>query len=162
MIARDAGPLLDLSQFAAVYLRRMQQLIAPAKDHELPVAIAAPGAIAPLLPTLHEIGFDIIHPISFDQNDIRAAKERWRDKLVFAGGVPADILRYGDQETIQQQVIETCQHLASDGGYIFGVSGAISDDIPPKNFVAMTQALHQYGRHPVLAHVPEPDVVLTF
>jgi len=160
VIAYDAGPLLELSQFASVYLQRMQQLIAPAKDHELPVAIAASGAIAPLLPMLNEIGFDIIHPSSFDQNDIRAAKKTWGGKLVFAGGMPADILRYGDQKTIQQQVIETCQHLAFDGGYIFGVSGAISDDIPPENFVAMTQALHQYGRHLVLDHVSEHEMAL--
>ena len=147
VIASDAGPLQGMDQFEDIYAQRMQRLIAPAKDHELPVAISTPGDVSSLLPMLHDIGFDIIHPTSFDLADVRAAKEAWQGKLVFAGGMPVDVLRHGDQKTIQQQVIETCQYLAADGGYIFGVSGVISDDIPPENFVAMTQALHQHGRN---------------
>jgi len=146
VIANDAGPLLGLDRFRDVYFQRMQRLIAPAKDHELPVAISTPGAMTPLLPMLYEIGFNIIQPTSLDHNGIRDAKKSWQGKLVFAGGLSSDTLRYSDQETIQRQVIESCQHLAADGGYIFGVSGAVSDDISPENFVAMTQALHQHGR----------------
>jgi uroporphyrinogen-III decarboxylase len=102
---------------------------------------------------LHEIGFDIVHPTSLDYNGLRTAKETWQDKLIFAGGVSADTLRHGDQETIQQQVIESCRQLSADGGYIFGVSGAITDDIPPENYVVMTQALHQHGRNAYLRPV---------
>jgi LacI family transcriptional regulator len=153
VIANDAGSLLGLDRFSDVYFQRMQRLIAPARDHELPVAISSPGAIVPLLPMLHEIGFDIVHPTSLDYNGLRTAKETWQDKLIFAGGVSADTLRHGDQETIQQQVIESCRQLSADGGYIFGVSGAITDDIPPENYVVMTQALHQHGRNAYLRPV---------
>ena len=146
VIADGAGPLLELGQFVDVYARRMQQLIAPAKDHEIPVAISTSGAMAPLLPMLHEIGFDIIQPTSFALQDIRAAKDVWQGRLVFAGGVPTDTLRRGDPQDIERQVIETCQQLAPGGGYIFGVSGDITDDIPPESFVTMTYALHQHGR----------------
>ncbi len=147
VIADDAGPLLDGDQFAQLYKQRMQRLIAPAKEHGLAVAISAPGAIQPLLPMLHEIGFDIIHPSSFDYRAIRTAREAWRDKLVFAGGIPAETLRRSNAKEIQQQVKQVCQQLTPGSGYIFGVSGMVTDDIPPENFVAMTQALHQYGRH---------------
>ena len=146
VIANDAGPLLELDRFTDLYIQRMQRLIAPARDHELPVAISSPGDVMPLLPMFREIGFDIVHPSSLDYQAIGEAKKAWEDKLVFAGGLHADTLRFGDQQTIQQQVIETCQHLSADGGYIFGVSGTITDDIPPENFVVMTQALHQHGR----------------
>ena len=147
VIAHEAGALSGKEQLEALYVQRMQQLIAPAKDHDLPVAISTPGAVAPLLPMLHEIGFDIIHPASLDHNAIRAAKEPWQEKLVFAGGVTSDILRYGDQQVIQQHVREVTQYFAEHSGHIFGVSGTITDDIPPENFVAMTQTLNQHGRH---------------
>ena len=147
VIADDAGPLLEGEQFAQIYAQRMQRLIAPAKEHGLPVAISTPGAIMPLLPMMHEIGFDIIHPSSFDHHAIHAAREAWRDKLVFAGGIPAEALRQSSPKDIKQQVKQACQQLMPGSGYIFGVSGTVTDDIPPENFVAMTQALHQYGRH---------------
>ncbi len=146
VIANDTEPLLEQERFAEVYFQRMQRLIAPAKEHGLPAAISTSGAIHSLLPMLHEIGFDIIHPTSFDLAGMRAAKETWQGKLVFAGGISPDILRKGNQKLIEQQVIETCQQLSFEGGYLFGVSGAITDDIPPENFIAMAHALHQHGR----------------
>ena len=145
VIANDTGPLLDLKHFAEVYQHRMQRLIASAKEHGLPVAISSPGMLQSLFPILHEIGFDIVHPISLDYQAMHAARNTWHGKLIFAGGFPIATLRQGDPQSIQQQVVETCQELAADGGYIFGVSGAITDAIPPENFVTMTQALHYQG-----------------
>jgi uroporphyrinogen-III decarboxylase len=93
---------------------------------------------------LHDIGFDVIH--SSESNDLRTYKETWQGKLAFAGGFPAAALRHDSQEDITQRVKEICAHLTPGGGYLFSVSGTIGDDIPPKNFMAMTQALHRYGR----------------
>ena len=146
VIADDDGPLLKIEQFAEIYTQRMKRLIAPARDHGLPVAISTSGKMASLLPLLHDIGFDIIHATSFDGESINAFKETWRGQLVFAGGFPAALLRDGSPQVIQERVQGMCATLAPGGGYIFGVSGTISDDIPPENFVAMTQALHQHGR----------------
>ena len=145
-IANDAGPLLPVEQLEKVYVRRMQRLIAPAKDHGLSVAISTPGAIVSLLPTLKQIGFDIIHPASVDGEDIRALADLWPEDMVFAGGMPADLLRDGSPEDVEQQVRDLYVHWVPRKGYIFGVSGVISDETPPENYLAMTQALHQYCR----------------
>lgn len=146
-IAHEAGPLIDPEMLTDVYSQRMRSLIAPAKDHELPVAIHTPGSIGRLLPLLHSIGFDIIHPSSPGNNDLRAYKETWKGKLVFAGGFPVSALRQDSQEDITQRVKETCAQLTPGGGYMFGVSGAITDDIAPEKFIAMTTSFHRYGRH---------------
>jgi len=146
VIANDAGPLLELNQFTDVYARRMQRLIAPAKDHGLSVAISSPGDVATLLPLFHEIGFDIIHVPAFSGSDFVSFKEAWQDGFVFAGGFPLHVLRDGTTGEIEQHVKDIFTRIAPDQGYIFGVSGDITDDIPPENFVAMTQAMHQHGR----------------
>ncbi|NOZ73327.1 MAG: substrate-binding domain-containing protein [Chloroflexi bacterium] len=143
-IADETGSLIDLETLREIYSQRMQALIAPAKDHGLPVAIRTAGNIEQLLPLLHSIGFDIIHPSSFENNDLRAYKEAWKGKLVFAGGFPLSTLQSGSQEEITQQVKQTCAQLTSGGGYMFGVSGLISDDISPENFVIMTKAMQKY------------------
>lgn len=147
VIANDAGPLLDEGQFAQLYTARMRRLIAPAKEHGLPVAISTPGAITPLLPMLYDIGFDIIHPSSFDYHALHAVKKTWQGKLVFAGGISAETLSQNHPKAIRQQVKQVCQQLTPGSGFIFGVSGAVTDQIPPENYVAMVQALHEYGRH---------------
>lgn len=156
-IADERGPLLKNEQFAKIYAHRMERLTAPARDHELPVAITTPGEVTSLLPLLKDVGFDIIHASSFTNDAIRSLKETWRSQLVFAGGFPVELLRDGDAKKIQQHVQTMCNDLGGDGGYIFGVSGAISDDIPPEHFVAMTQALHQHGRRIQLDAPPTSD-----
>jgi uroporphyrinogen-III decarboxylase len=43
-------------------------------------------------------------------------------------------------------VKEYCYRLASGGGYVLSSAGRITKEIPPANLVAMTRAVHQYGR----------------
>jgi len=139
-----------------LYPERMRRLITPAKEYGLPVAIHTQGDIEQHLALLYDIGFDIIHPASSAANTLRAYKEAWQGKLVFAGGFPVAALRQNNPEEIAQQVKTICAQLSPTGGYLFGVSGAIDENIPPENFVAMTQALHQYGRYLRANHASKP------
>ena len=66
-----------------------------------------------------------------------------------AGNVRPDT-RDKVQRAIENQVRISCARLAPGGGYVLGASGAISDAISPENFVAMSQAVHKYGRYGAL------------
>jgi len=146
-IAHNAGPLIHPDMFAEIFIPRMKRLIAPAKEHDKLVAIHTDGKIDRLMPILYDIGFDIVHPIQPECNDIFALKKQWAGKMALVGNIPTSLLAYGSKAEIVERVKEYCVKLAPGGGYVLGSSTSIMEGIPPENFVAMVQAVHKYGRY---------------
>jgi len=143
-LADENGPLLPLEWLQTLVAKRMKHLLAPAKAHGKPLAIHTKGAVESLLPMFREIGFHIVHPVEPESNDLTALKAAWSDAFTFAGGFPISLLREGDIEAIEARVRKDCERFAS-GGYIFGATGPITEDIPPEAFVAMNRALREHG-----------------
>ena len=54
------------------------------------------------------------------------------------------------QKYIDDTVREYCERLGPGGGWVLGSSTSIMEGIPPENFVAMTRAVHKYGRYGAL------------
>jgi uroporphyrinogen decarboxylase len=146
-LAHNAGPLIRPDMFVEIFSERMQRMISPAKEHGMLVAIHSDGKVDALMPVLADIGFDIIHPLQPEANDIFALREQWRDKMAFIGNLPTTLLAYGTKDEIEERVQEYCTRLAPGGGYVLGSSSSIETGIPPENFVAMIQAVHKYGSY---------------
>jgi uroporphyrinogen decarboxylase len=100
-----------------------------------------------VLPILYDIGFDAVHPIEPESNDIFEIRKEWAGKMALVGNIPTALLAHGSREEIEEKVREYCVNLASSGGYVLGSSNGIVEGIPPENLIAMTQAVHKYGRY---------------
>jgi LacI family transcriptional regulator len=146
-IAFGTGLTIHPDMFMDIFPHRMQRLILPAKEHGKLLVMHTDGKIDGVLPILYELGFDAVHPVQPEFNDIFQLKRQWGDKMALMGNMPLALLAYGDQAKIEAQVREYCARLGPSGGYVFGSSGSIDNDIPPENFVAMVQAVHKYGRY---------------
>ena len=137
----------DIELFMEIYPRRMERLIAPARQHGKLVALHTGGKLDKLLPMVHDIGFEIFYPIQLDAGAALEIKKAWSGRLALIGEFPAPLLASAGLDEIEAQVRETCHRLAPGGGYAIGSSLEIIDTIPPENFVAMTRAVHRYGRY---------------
>ena len=146
-VAHKAGLMINPSMFMEIFPHRMKRLIAPAKEHGKLVAMHTDGKMDRVLEILHDIGFDIAHPIEPESNDIFEIKQQWVGKMALIGNLPTALLAYGNKDQHEEKVKEYCVKLASGGGYVFGSSSGIIEGIPPENFVAMTRAVHKYGRY---------------
>jgi LacI family transcriptional regulator len=146
-VAHNTGLMIPPDMFMEIFLYRMKRLIAPAKEHGKLAAMHTAGKMDNVLPILHEIGFDAVHPIEPESNDIFEIRKEWAGKMALMGNIPTSLLAHGSREEIEAKVQEYCVHLASNGGYVLGSSNGIVEGIPPENFVAMTQAVHRYGRY---------------
>ena len=146
-IAHSTGLMINSDLFMDIFPHRMKRLIAPAKAHGKLVAMHTAGKMDNVLPILQDIGFDAVHPIEPEFNDIFGIKEEWAGKIALMGNIPTALLANGSREEIEEKVQEYCVNLASSGGYVLGSSNGIVESIPPENFVAMTQAVHKYGRY---------------
>jgi LacI family transcriptional regulator len=137
----------DVELFMEIYPRRMERLIAPAKQHGKLVALHTGGKLDRLLPMAHETGFEIIYPIQLDADAAIEIKRAWPGRLALIGEFPAPLLASTSLDEIEAQVREACRRLAPGGGYAIGSSSDITDTVPPESFVAMTRAVHRYGRY---------------
>jgi LacI family transcriptional regulator len=145
-VAHNAGLMIHPDMFMEIFPERMERLIVPAREHGKLVAIHTNGKLDKVLPILYDIGFDIVHPVEPECNDICELKKQWAGKLAFVGNVPNPLLAYGSKGEIEEKVREYCVKLGPGGGYVLGSANNIVAGIPPENFVAMTRAVHRYGR----------------
>ncbi len=146
-IGHNAGLMIHPDMFLGIFPHRMKRLIAPAKASGKLVAYHTDGKMDKIFPILDDVGFDICHPIEPESNDIIAVKEKWGKRFAFVGNIPTVLLAYGPIEEIEERVRLYCEKLGPGGGYVLGSSTSIMEGIPPANFVAMTQAVHKYGRY---------------
>ena len=164
-IAHHGGLFIQPDMFMETFPQRMERLVTPVKERGKLVALHSDGRLDQIVPVLHSIGFDAIHPVEPKSNDIFALKQQWQGKLAFIGNMPTMLLAYGAKEEIEEQVRMYCQRLAPGGGWVLGSSTSIIEGIPPESFVTMIQAVHRYGRYGALGRssqqngaVPEPPV----
>lgn len=146
-VAHATGPLIQPDMFMEIFPQRMQRLIASAQEHGKLLAIHTDGRIDQLMPIFYDLGFRIVHPIQPEANDIFSLKQEWAGRMALVGNIPTSLLAFGQREEIEERVKEYCLKLAPGGGYVLGSSTCIAENVPPENFVAMTQAVHKYGRY---------------
>lgn len=146
-VAHHAGLIIPTDLFMPAFQGRMERLIAPVKDHSRLLLMSSRGKVSPVLPILHDMGFNGIHSIGAEFNDMLEVKKQWAGKMALVGNIPASVLSGGDQTRIEEEVRKYCARLAPGGGYVLSSSGQISDGILPETFVAMTRAVHKYGRY---------------
>jgi uroporphyrinogen decarboxylase len=149
-IAHNAGLMINPKMFLEIFPQRMKRLIAPAKAAGKLVAYHTDGKMDKIFPILDDVGFDIVHPIEPESNDIFAVKQQWGKRFTLVGNIPTVLLAYGPVEEIEERVKLYCQTMGPGGGYVLGSSTSIMEGIPPQNFVAMTRAAHKYGRYGAL------------
>ena len=152
-IAHHAGLVVPTDLFMRIYQHRMARLLAPAKEHGKLLLMHTSGKVDHILPILREVGFDGIHPLDPRFNEIFELREQWKGRMALIGNIPIALLARGDEDRIEQRVKEYCDKLASGGGYVLSSSGQITKEIPPANLVAMTRAVHKYGRFGQLGRV---------
>jgi len=108
------------------------------------------GAVRTLIPAFIDSGFDILNPVQLtaagmDARDLK--KEFGRDLVFWGGGVDTQkTLAFGTPAEVRAQVLERCEVLGRDGGFVFNAVHNIQANVPLRNVVAMFDALQEHDR----------------
>lgn len=109
------------------------------------------GAIRPLIGDLIESGVDILNPVqkSAAGMDLLELKREFGKEVVFwGGGVDTQrVFGTGTPAQVREDVKRSIEALAPDGGFIFGTVHNTQANVPPENFMAMWEALQEYGKY---------------
>lgn len=139
------APFLSVSMFRELimphYKRGLDWIHA---NTDMKVFLHSDGAIMPLIPSLIEMGVDILNPVQTSARgmDARTLKDEFGDRLVFWGGSLdcQQTLPFGTAEDVVREVREHVRIFAPDGGYVFASVHNIQAQVPPENVIAMFEA----------------------
>ncbi len=133
---------LSVDMFRQLVMPHYQRGLEWIHDHtNMKVLLHSDGAIFPLLPSLVEMGIDILNPVQTSAvgMDPVKLKEQFGDQLTFWGGSLdcQKTLPYGSVDEVVQEVQRHVEVFAPGGGYVFTSVHNVQANVPPENVIAM-------------------------
>jgi uroporphyrinogen decarboxylase len=153
-LATQRGPLISPAMYREVIAprhRRLFEFIKRRAQSKVYIFYHSCGAVMDLLPILIEAGIDILNPVQVGAEGMDTAelKRRFGRDLTFWGG-GADtqhVLPRGTPVEVRDEVRRRIGDLAPGGGFVFSTVHNVQADVPPENFMAMWEALQEFGAY---------------
>ncbi len=105
------------------------------------VMLHSDGALGPLLPSIVEMGVDILNPVQTSAVGMEPARlvRDYGDRLVFWGGScdPQGTLTAGTPAHVAAEARANLEHFTRRPGYVFASIHNIQANVPPENIVAL-------------------------
>ncbi len=141
------GLMMSVEQWQRSYAPALKAISTPAKKYGAKYYHHSCGGIRELIPSLIELGVDVLDPIQVQAEGMEPAylKRAFGDRLVFSGGIDEQhILPEGTPEEVRREVFRMCDIMGRDGGYFVGSTHNFQEDIPTDNIVAMYEAAREW------------------
>ena len=142
-IAMQDGMMMSPTQWNRFMRKWYETLFADAKRFGLPVLYHCCGSFHPIIPTLIDIGVDILDPVqtSAREMDLRTLKRRYGHNVCWHGGIDVQrLLPQGRVEEVRAAVAEAKDLFGNEGGILLGPSHDITPDTPLENILAIYES----------------------
>jgi len=139
-IAMQDGMMMGPAQWNRYLKKWYEVLYADAKQYGLKVFYHCCGSFHPIIPTLIDIGVDILDPVqtSAREMDLRTLKRRYGNNVCWHGGVDVQkLLPHGTASAVRDAVRQAKEIFGRDGGIVLGPSHEITPDTPIENILAV-------------------------
>jgi uroporphyrinogen decarboxylase len=111
------------------------------------------GNVECLIPSLIEMGVNVLNPVQPEAMDISKLKADYGRQITFWGGISTqDLLPNGTPEQVKAEARKVRRMMAAGGGYIFAPSQDIQEDVPVENI----EALLEVAREPLQVAAVNP------
>jgi uroporphyrinogen decarboxylase len=136
------APFLSVNMFRRQVLPFYQRGLDWIHSHtQMKVFLHSDGALFPLIPSLIEMGVDILNPIQTSARGMDPArlKQEFGKRLVFWGGSLdcQKTLPFGTPDEVAREVELHIRHFSPGGGYVFAPVHNVQAGVPPENLIAM-------------------------
>jgi uroporphyrinogen decarboxylase len=150
-LGMTSGPFMDAETYRMLFKPRHKILCDYVKSNSnMHTFIHSCGSISLLMPHMIEAGIEIFNPVQTKAWKMEPAflkKEFGKDCTFWGGGVEtAGTLNEGTPQQVRDQVIERLEIFSKGGGFIFNTIHNILPDVPPKNIVAMYDAVKEFNK----------------
>ena len=111
------------------------------QNTKMKVLLHSDGALFSLIPSLIEMGVDILNPVQVNAKgmDPQALKKEYGGRIAFWGGAAdcQQTLPFGKPEDVAREVEANVNALAPGGGFVCAAVHNIQTGVPPENIVAL-------------------------
>ncbi len=140
-LGTQVGPFFSPEVFHKLIVPRYKLIWSVYKDAGLPVAMHSCGNVTKFIPTLIDLGLDILNPVQ-PCMDQKYLKSEFGKDLTFWGGIDTqDLLPFGSPNDVKKGTLELMEILGKGGGLIVAPSQEIMSDVPLENIVAMLETI---------------------
>lgn len=102
------------------------------------------GNVEAVIPSLIEMGLDVLNPVQPEAMDIVDLKRRFGGRLAFWGGLSTQqTLPFGSPEALRGEAQRVIDVLGSGGGYVFSPAQSIQNNVPVNNIMALLDVARQ-------------------
>ncbi len=152
LLGSDWGSQCDLLMSPSSW----QELIRPGEQVEYDlirsygkhVWIHSCGNVVKIIPSLIEMGIDVLNPVQPECMDIAMLKREYGKDLTFWGGLSTQkTLPYGTPDDVRREAREVRKVLGAGGGLIFAPAQEIQSDVPLANLDALIEVAGERRMH---------------
>ena len=148
LLGSDWGSQQDLLMSPNVW----QDMIRPGEQREYDLVhsygkdvwVHSCGCVDRIIPSLIEMGLDVLNPVQPEAMDLATLKKNYGDSLTFWGGISTQqVLPFGTPDEVKREVRRVRNLMAQNGGYVLAPSQEIQEDVPAENIVALIEAARE-------------------
>lgn len=145
LLGSDWGTQLDLIMSPDTW----QELIRPGEQREYDLVhsygknvwVHSCGNIQKIIPSLIEMGLDVLNPVQPEAMDLATLKRAYGNRLTFWGGISTQrALPYGTPDEVKTETRRVRSLMSQGGGYILAPAQEIQGDVPAANIMALIEA----------------------
>ncbi len=145
----QTGPLISPALFRSIFKPRMARVIQFLRERSsAAIAFHSCGSVYALIPDFIDVGVQLLNPVQVAAADMDSARLRreFGKNLVFWGAIDTQqVLPAGTPDEVRAEVARRVKDLSP--GYIPASVHNIQAEVPPRNIVAMFEALRTTGTH---------------
>ncbi len=148
LLGSDWGTQLDLIMSPDTW----QDLIRPGEQREYDLVhgygkdvwVHSCGNVQKIIPSLIEMGLDVLNPVQPEAMDLATLKREYGDRLTFWGGISTQrALPYGTPDEVKAETRRVRTLMSHGGGYILAPAQEIQGDVPAENILALIEAAQE-------------------
>ncbi|MFX0180551.1 MAG: uroporphyrinogen decarboxylase family protein [Candidatus Hodarchaeota archaeon] len=149
-LGENNGPFFSPKIYRKIFNPRLTEICDFIKRHSsMKILFHSCGSIVPIIPDLIEAGVDILNPVQINARDMdpKFLKDNFGDDITFWGGGAdtRNVINRKSPEEVKNHVLELLEIFAPGGGYVWNTVHNILPDVPPKNIVAMFEAIEEFN-----------------
>ena len=143
----DDGLLMSPKMFDDMIRPGEQRMIDAIHTAGKDVWLHCCGDVRQLIPTIIEMGYDVLNPIEPECMDLFTLKEEFGSQICFWGGISTRrVLPQATSDEVRADARRVRALLGNGGGYIFAPSQYIQEDVSLENILALLEVAREDRR----------------